>query len=240
MVNALLKAAQRFARAVKAVLLHRIKDFARPPPERADAKGPSGPSPKALMKEARAAAKKARGQAQIDQAVRVAAERNVRHSEREFVRLGIDVRKEPALAGVIEKWAKDTAARLVATQDEQLDKVEALLEEGYGRSVESLTGDILNQVDDVTESRAEFVARDSILSLNGEINEARQTAADIESYVWTTSGDERVRPEHADLEGQEFTWESGGDPEEGHPGESYNCRCTAYPILPELDEEPQE
>ena len=53
-------------------------------------------------------------------------------------------------------------------------------------------------------------------------------------YVWTTRKDDRVRPDHARLEGRICNW---NDPpvvdlrsgRRRHPGEDYNCRCTAAP-----------
>lgn len=49
-----------------------------------------------------------------------------------------------------------------------------------------------------------------------------------EFYVWRTMGDEKVRPSHADMNGQLFRWnESTG---EGHPGDAYNCRCWAEQV----------
>lgn len=54
-------------------------------------------------------------------------------------------------------------------------------------------------------------------------------------YVWTTRKDDRVRPDHARLEGRICNW---NDPpivdlrsgRRRHPGEDYNCRCTAAPL----------
>ena len=53
-------------------------------------------------------------------------------------------------------------------------------------------------------------------------------------YVWTTRKDDKVRPDHARLEGRICNW---NDPpvvdlrsgRRRHPGDDYNCRCTAAP-----------
>lgn len=47
-------------------------------------------------------------------------------------------------------------------------------------------------------------------------------------YIWRTRRDRRVRPEHADREGQIFAWNN--PPPGGHPGEDNNCRCRAKSI----------
>lgn len=46
-------------------------------------------------------------------------------------------------------------------------------------------------------------------------------------YVWHTVGDDRVRSSHEERDGKIFAWDDA--PEGGHPGEDYNCRCTAEP-----------
>jgi SPP1 gp7 family putative phage head morphogenesis protein len=162
------------------------------------------------------------------------------HSKNEFDRLGIKVAKEPDTKWLVRGFQKDIAERTTGLQADQVGKLENILTESYGRRAENIAKDITNQLDGVSLSRAEFIARDAVLTLNSKITAERQTAAGIERYIWTTSNDERVRIEHQALEGTELTWESGGDPEEGHPGEAPNCRCTAFPILPELEDDDEE
>lgn len=45
------------------------------------------------------------------------------------------------------------------------------------------------------------------------------------SYIWRTTGDNKVRSSHAERDGKVFSWDL--PPEGGHPGEDYNCRCRA-------------
>lgn len=44
-------------------------------------------------------------------------------------------------------------------------------------------------------------------------------------YIWKTMKDEAVRDSHMAREGKIFSWYKR--PEDGHPGEAYNCRCHA-------------
>lgn len=104
--------------------------------------------------------------------------------------------------------------------------------ENFGLRVEVLQAKLLER-GDVSESRAELIARDQTLKLNGAITKARQTGAGVSEYVWSTSRDERVRDSHRVLEGQRFSWSS--PPEVGHPGEDYQCRCVALPVIEELE-----
>ncbi|WP_149789218.1 minor capsid protein [Lutimaribacter pacificus] len=53
-------------------------------------------------------------------------------------------------------------------------------------------------------------------------------------YIWRTRDDGKVRSSHAAREGQVFSWDD--PPVGGHPGEDYNCRCTADPYYPETSE----
>jgi len=114
------------------------------------------------------------------------------------------------------------------------DQVEEIFSDpsNFGLRVEELQAMLLERAD-VSVSRAELIARDQTLKLLGQINEERQTAAGVESYEWSTSNDERVRDEHQILEGTTQSWDSA--PEPGHPGEDFQCRCVAVPIIPELE-----
>ncbi len=89
--------------------------------------------------------------------------------------------------------------------------------------------------------RAELIARDQTLKLAGQLQQARQTQAGIRRYVWTTSEDERVRPDHAKLDGTVQSWDSPPivDSRTGrraHPGGDFQCRCNSDPVLEEFSE----
>ena len=51
-----------------------------------------------------------------------------------------------------------------------------------------------------------------------------------EYYIWQTIGDEKVRSSHEEHEGYAFNWHVA--PDTGHPGEDYNCRCSAISYSP--------
>lgn len=102
----------------------------------------------------------------------------------------------------------------------------------FGLRVEELQK-MLVERGEVSESRAELIARDQTLKLNGAITESRQKSAGVTQYVWSTSQDVRVRPEHRALEGTLQDWSV--PPKPGHPGQDFQCRCVAIPYIPELD-----
>jgi predicted chitinase len=71
----------------------------------------------------------------------------------------------------------------------------------------------------------------SIISRYAEIlNGFLQTEGlNVEQYIWRSQGDSRVRAAHAGYDDQVFSWSAL--PEGGHPGQDWNCRCTAEPII---------
>lgn len=101
-----------------------------------------------------------------------------------------------------------------------------------GRSTDELRREIQNRYG-VSKSRAELIARDQISKFNGQVTEYRQRSVGITRYMWSTSGDERVRLAHKELDGKIFEWSK--PPAEGHPGEPIQCRCIAVPVFDEAD-----
>jgi hypothetical protein len=136
-----------------------------------------------------------------------------------------------------------------------------------GWSLSTLTEQIRSLDGKLSEGRARFVARDQIGKLNGEITQRRMESAGLSMYIWSTSGDERVRgydggiypdavPSHYLMDEKLCRWDdSGVYSEDGgktwidrpagavqlHPGQDYQCRCTALAywqeIIGEVDQE---
>lgn len=105
--------------------------------------------------------------------------------------------------------------------------------ESFGLSVAELKDRLLAK-GDISAARAELIARDQVLKLNAQVNQARQEAAGVEEYVWSTVGDDRVRPTHRAHEGRRYRWDT--PPERtGHPGHDVQCRCVPIPVLDEFD-----
>lgn len=63
-------------------------------------------------------------------------------------------------------------------------------------------------------------------ALNGHF---QRDALQLETYIWRSQDDARVRAAHAEYDDRVFAW--ANPPAGGHPGEAWNCRCTAEPII---------
>lgn len=77
------------------------------------------------------------------------------------------------------------------------------------------------------------LARDQNNKMIGQLTEIRQRQVGVTEYIWRTSQDERVRPEHAAKNGRKFRWDTP-PPDTGHPGQDIQCRCVAQAVLPAL------
>lgn len=162
------------------------------------------------------------------------------HNKRELGRqlkaaVGVDVlTAEPHLAPRLSQFAVGNVSLIKTMVAGHFQQVETMSMQALrtGTRAEDLSDDIEARYG-VSESRAKLIARDQIGKLNGELNQVRQEALGVSSFIWRTMHDNRVRLEHEMLDGKSFTWD---DPpaEEGIPGEAINCRCFAEPDLTEL------
>lgn len=90
----------------------------------------------------------------------------------------------------------------------------------------------------VTVSRAKTIARTETSRTASLLVESRAKYVGSSHYIWHTSRDSDVRPEHRILENKIFRWDdppiAGSNGEHANPGCIYNCRCWAEPILPDF------
>lgn len=184
------------------------------------------------------------------------------HNAAEFQRvIGIDANQlGGGVAGLLDDWRAENIDLITSIPETLLDQVSDVFTKMWdsGARVETIR-DALQERFGVSESRAELIARDQTLKLNGQLASSRQQAAGITKYTWVTSSDERVRgnpggmypnpsktgrivSDHFHLNGQTFTYgqppitnDATGDRNE--PGQDFQCRCTASPVLSFLDDD---
>ena len=88
----------------------------------------------------------------------------------------------------------------------------------------------------VSKRKAKFLARQETALLTSKFQKERFKDIGVTRYRWSTSGDERVRGDHKELNGKIFSWDSPPvtDRRTGkrnHPSEDFGCRCIAIPVL---------
>ena len=157
-----------------------------------------------------------------------------------FALRGIAKAGIPGLEGFIATARENNVRLVTRASADFLDQVRGVLEESDGVAPADLAEALRERVA-VSKSRATLIARDQTLKLNGQIIEHRARAVGLARYVWSTSHDERVRPSHAELDGQTFSWDDPPETNEAgdtnHPGQDYQCRCVPIPVIDELEDD---
>ena len=89
----------------------------------------------------------------------------------------------------------------------------------------------------VSKRKAKFLARQETSLLMSKFQETRYADVGITEYTWSTSKDERVRPDHKALDGKVFSYSqppvtNRRTGARNNPGEDFECRCIALPRIP--------
>lgn len=149
---------------------------------------------------------------------------------------------------LLEEWVSDNVDLIKTVPHDMLGDMKKLIAEGYekGLSATEISKGIQERYA-MSKSHAQFIARDQMSKLTGQITRKQHEDAGVTRYQWSTSQDSRVRPGHALLEGQIFEyanppeiiewrdtktggyWISTG--RHCNPQEDYNCRCVALPVF---------
>lgn len=136
----------------------------------------------------------------------------------------------------LQAFVKRNISLIENLSAEQLDNTrDIILQAGRQGTRNEVVRKQLQERIGVVRSRADLIARDQIGKLNSQLTQRRHQSLGIDSYTWRTSQDERVRETHAVLEGTVHRYDNppvtndAGDA--NNPGEDFNCRCTAEPVL---------
>lgn len=145
--------------------------------------------------------------------------------------LGVDVfAADRRLVPLTEAFVDANVGLIRGLTDELANKVEkSVLSAVQGATPWSDFAGHLDEVFGFGKTRAELIARDQIGKFYGQTNAARQRELGVTHFIWRASGDERVRDLHEEISGERFSYEDGGHPTEGLPGEPILCRCSAEP-----------
>lgn len=135
------------------------------------------------------------------------------------------VGNEPWLLDAIAGFTRENVALIRSIPEQFFSELEKKLsaEIADGARWEDLAAAVEDRYA-VSETRAELIARDQVSKWQGDLARVRQTDLGITRYVWRTMGDERVRDEHQDYNGESREWSDSPT-----PGEEIQCRCYAEP-----------
>ena len=127
-------------------------------------------------------------------------------------------------------WVNQNIELIHSIDRRTLESIRYALSENIIRAVdrkiliEELTESIMRMAE-VNEKRAALIACDQVGKLNSQLAQLEQMSQGVDSYIWVTMKDNRVRPAHREREGKRFYWDS--PPSGGHPGWAIRCRCTS-------------
>ena len=150
---------------------------------------------------------------------------------------GIDLsaylRNSPNIVERVNELTVSNIQLIKSIRTQYLDKVQnAVMQAMVQGALNKDLAEQLKKLGKDVESRAMLIARDQSSKLNAALTRARHEEVGIKKYMWSTSGDERVRDSHAELDGQIFNYNK--PPAVGNPGHDFNCRCVAIPVFDEV------
>ena len=127
-------------------------------------------------------------------------------------------------------WTSQNLTLIKSIDDRTMEAIHYALSRNVIRTVDrkELVSELtqtIKHMAGVNEKRAALIACDQVGKLNSQLAQYEQVNQGVDSYIWVTMGDSRVRPAHAERAGKRFYWNN--PPSDGHPGWSYRCRCTA-------------
>ena len=168
---------------------------------------------------------------------------------------------EPWLKNVLETWSSEQVTLITKATQDMLDTVARRIRDGVkvGKSAKEVAALINADLPGISYRRARIIARDQTAKLNSSLTQGRMTDAGMETYIWDTAQDERVRgdpsglypkalPSHFVMQGKICRWDDptvwlengewvkrAGDAPYFHPGMAIMCRCVAVPNWNELE-----
>ena len=148
---------------------------------------------------------------------------------------GIDLsaylRNNPNVVERVNELTVSNIQLIKSIRTQYLDKVQnAVMQAMVQGALNKDLGEQLKKLGKDAESRAMLIARDQSSKLNAALTRARHEEVGIKKYMWSTSGDERVRASHAEKDGKIFEY-TNPPADTGNPGHDVNCRCVAIPVL---------
>lgn len=159
--------------------------------------------------------------------------------------VGRQMRKELETAPTgeaLRKFLHEQVTLIQSLPIEAAERVHKLTIQGLaeGKRAEDVAKEIL-KTGSVSKSRAQLIARTEISRTASGLTQARAEHVGSTHYYWRTIGDHDVRDGHKEMNGKICEWANPPAVNEGtkenpkimhhHPGNIWNCRCYAEPII---------
>jgi len=142
-----------------------------------------------------------------------------------------------ALKNIAENYSNNMKLYIKDLSEKNIKNLRQTVEKNamQGFRAENLVEDIHKNYG-VSKTKAKFLARQETSLLMSQHKEQRYKSVGIRKYRWSATRDKRLRDRHAELDGEIFTWDNPPIVDKktkrtAHPGEDYNCRCRAIPIV---------
>lgn len=156
----------------------------------------------------------------------------------ETLRSQMAVRLSPQSAD-LKTMIEASATAIRSLPDNIAGKIPDLVANAFttGERADALA-DKIQRLGDIARTDALRIARTETSRAQTGYLKMTSLAAGRRGYIWHTSEDSDVRPEHAAMDGSYVFWDEppsiGGRP--CHAGEDYNCRCWGEPVA---DDDPR-
>lgn len=139
--------------------------------------------------------------------------------------------KDEGIVKPVNDAIKENIGLIKSIPTEYMLRARKIISAGMTRG--ETAGDIRNQLRDevfqLTDRRARLIARDQTTKINGQLTQIRAQDAGCEEYIWIGRNDALERASHKANNNKKFRWDK--EPETGHPGADYQCRCYAKLII---------
>lgn len=150
----------------------------------------------------------------------------------------LEIRLNPRIAASLkDTYSENMDLNIKDWHDEQVMRLRSKVAKNVaiGYRAENLIQDIQTE-NRVSYNKAKFLARQETSLMVAKYRQAKYEDIGLRRYMWSSSNDQRVRPDHRELHGKIFSFDkppiSNKDTgERNNPGEDYGCRCTAIPIV---------
>lgn len=169
--------------------------------------------------------------------------RNIQTMGKQFGSFGIDIMtNNKQVTDFLQASIAENVQLITSIQSQYLDRVETLVLTNMRAGLRPSA--IQQQLQDqfsITKNRAKMIARDQTSKATNGLARKRMQASGIEFFQWIDSSDQRVRTRHRNIANKLtmyglgiYRWDDLPLSDKGEPiapGDDYQCRCIARPVL---------